>query len=181
MTKTCNGTASAAVPAAAEATEEEECDGCDGADPQFRMDKSLLRLADGILLRSIIAMTVLRCGGGGVWQLRRHRCLRSTSPCCSLGRRIGRVTTAAASGRRMMRDFLEVVLRQLWEGRFGRRRTTTKMMETSRDDKHEEDVVCEDEPSSSLSTVRLKRQSLETTAARASGADPSRTKRSRTG
>ena len=72
MTKTCNGTASAAAPAAAEATEEEECDGCDVADPQCRMDKSLLRLADGILLRSIIATTVLRCGGGGVRRPRRH-------------------------------------------------------------------------------------------------------------
>ncbi len=51
-------------------------------------------------------------------------------------------------------DFLEVVLRRLWEGRFGRRRTTTKTTETSRDDKHEGDVVmlsmsetlCEGEP-----------------------------------
>jgi hypothetical protein len=33
------------------------------------------------------------------------------------------------------RDFLEVTLSQLWEGRFGRRTAmTTKMMETSRDD-----------------------------------------------
>ena len=39
------------------------------------------------------------------------------------------------------RDFLEVVLRRLWEGRFGRRRTTTKTTETSRDDKHEGDVA----------------------------------------
>jgi hypothetical protein len=36
-------------------TEEEECDGCDGADPRRRLDNSLLRLADGILLRSILA------------------------------------------------------------------------------------------------------------------------------
>ncbi len=86
-------------------------------------------------------------------------------------------------------DFLEVVLRQLWEGRFGRRRTTTKTTETSRDDKHEEDVVtqsmfktlCEGEPSSSLSTARPKRRSSATTAVSAGGADPSRTKRSRTG
>jgi len=87
------------------------------------------------------------------------------------------------------RNFLEVVLRRLWEGRFGRRRTTTKMTETSRDDEHEEDVVtwsmfdtlCEGEPSSSLSTACPKRRSLATTAARAGGADPSRTKRSWTG
>jgi hypothetical protein len=67
-------------------------------------------------------------------------------------------------------NFLEVVLRRLWEGRFGRRRTTTKTMETSRDDEHEEDVemrsmfetLCEGEPSSSLSTARPKRRSSET-------------------
>ena len=55
-------------------------------------------------------------------------------------------------------NFLEVILRRLWEGRFGRRRTTTKM-EMSRDDKHEEDVVtrsmfetlCKGKPSSSSS------------------------------
>ena len=87
------------------------------------------------------------------------------------------------------RDFLEVVLRRLWEGRFGRRRTTMKTTETSRDDEHEEDGVtrsmfdtlCEGEPSLSLSTARPKRRSSATTAARAGGADPSRTKRSRTG
>jgi hypothetical protein len=39
------------------ATEEEECDGCDGADPRRRLDGSLLRLADGILLPSIVATT----------------------------------------------------------------------------------------------------------------------------
>ena len=86
------------------------------------------------------------------------------------------------------RDFLEVVLRRLWEGRFGRRRTTTKTTETSRDDEHEEDVVmrsmfetlCKSEPSLSLSTARPKHRSSATTAARAGGADPSRTKRSRT-
>jgi hypothetical protein len=87
------------------------------------------------------------------------------------------------------RDFSEVVLRRLWEGRYGRRRTTMKTTETSRDDEHEEDVVtrsmfetlCEGEPSSSLSTARPKRRSSATTAARAGGADPSRTKRSRMG
>ncbi len=39
------------------ATEEEECDGCDGADPRRRLDDSLLRLADGILLPLIVATT----------------------------------------------------------------------------------------------------------------------------
>ena len=88
-----------------------------------------------------------------------------------------------------VRDFLEVVLRQLWEGRFGRRRTTTKITETSRDEEHEDDVLmrsmfetlCECEPSSSLSTACPKRQSSATTVARAGGADLSRMKRSRTG
>ena len=37
--------------------EEEECDGCDGADPRRHLDDSLLRLADRILLRSIVATT----------------------------------------------------------------------------------------------------------------------------
>ena len=87
-------------------------------------------------------------------------------------------------------DFLEVVLRQLWEGRFGRRRTTMKTTERSRGDEHEEDVVmrllfealCEGEPLlSSLSTALPKCQLSATTVARADGADLSRMKRSRTG
>ena len=64
-----------------------------------------------------------------------------------------------------------------------------KTMETSRDDEHEDDVVmrsmfetlCEGKPSSSLSTAHPKQQSSAMIAARASGADPSRTKRSRSG
>jgi hypothetical protein len=66
---------------------------------------------------------------------------------------------------------------------------TTKTTEMSRDDEHEEDVMtrsmfemlCKGEPSSSLSTACPKRRSSATTAARAGRADPSRTKRSRTG
>jgi hypothetical protein len=46
-------------------------------------------------------------------------------------------TEAEAGG--YARNFLEVVLHQLWEERFGRRRTTTKRTETSRDDEHEEE------------------------------------------
>jgi len=38
-------------------------------------------------------------------------------------------------------NFLEVTLSRLWEGLFGRRTTTAKMMEMSRDNVHEEDVV----------------------------------------
>ena len=71
-TKTRYGTASAAALAVAEVTEEEECDGCNGADPRRRLDDSLLRLADGILLRSIIAMTAPRRGGSGVRQPRQR-------------------------------------------------------------------------------------------------------------
>ena len=41
-----------------EATEEEEHDGCDGANPRCRLDDTHLSLADVILLRSIVAMTV---------------------------------------------------------------------------------------------------------------------------
>ena len=47
-TKTRYGTASAV-------TEEEECNRCYGADPRHRLDDSLLRLVDGILLRLIVA------------------------------------------------------------------------------------------------------------------------------
>jgi hypothetical protein len=87
------------------------------------------------------------------------------------------------------RDFLEVILRQLWEGRFGKRRTTTKTTETSRDNEHEEDVMtrsmfktlCEGKPLSSSSKACPKRRSPEMTVARAGGVDPARTKRSRTG
>jgi hypothetical protein len=96
-------------------------------------------------------------------------------------------TDAEAGGYE--RDFLEVVLRQLWEGYFGRRRTTTKTTETSRDDEHEEDVVtrsmfemlCEGEPLLSLSMARPKRRSSARTTAREGGADPLQTKQSRTG
>ena len=62
-TKTRYGTASAVASAGAE---EEECDGCDGANPRRCLDDSLLRLADGILLCSIVATMVPRRSGGGV-------------------------------------------------------------------------------------------------------------------
>jgi len=67
MTKTRYGTASAA---ASLATKEDECDRCDGANPQRRLDDSLLHLADGILLCSIVAKMAPRHGGGGVRQPR---------------------------------------------------------------------------------------------------------------
>ncbi len=72
-TKTLDGTAAATAaapaPAAMAATatateeEEEECDGCDGADPRSRLDDSLLRLGEGILLRSKRSQT-----GQGWWR-----------------------------------------------------------------------------------------------------------------
>jgi len=58
LTKTRYGTVAAtatATAATATATEEEECDGCNGADRRRRLDDSLLRLEDGILLRLITA------------------------------------------------------------------------------------------------------------------------------
>jgi hypothetical protein len=78
-------------------------------------------------------------------------------------------------------DFLEVILRQLWEGRFGKRRTTTKTTEMSGDNNHDEDIMtrsmsetlCEGKPLSSSSKALPKRRSPETTAARAGGVDPS--------
>jgi pseudouridine-5'-phosphate glycosidase len=42
---------------AVEATEEEEYNGCNGADPQCRLDDTLLSMVDGILLRSVVATT----------------------------------------------------------------------------------------------------------------------------
>ena len=69
LTKTHDDTAAAtAMATAAMVTEEEECDRCNGADPQRRMDDSLLHLADRILLCSITVTTVPRCSGGGVWR-----------------------------------------------------------------------------------------------------------------
>ena len=44
-------------------------------------------------------------------------------------------------GNTDVEDFLDVVFRQLWEGRFRRMRMAMKMTETSRDNKHEEDFM----------------------------------------
>jgi hypothetical protein len=74
-TKTLDCTVAAttkATAATATATEEEECNGCNGTDLQRRLDDSLLRLADEILLRSIAATTAPQRGGGVVWQPRRR-------------------------------------------------------------------------------------------------------------
>ena len=51
-------------------------------------------------------------------------------------------------------DFLEVVLCRLWEGHFGRRRTTKKTTETSRDDEQEEDIVTQSRRSARASRCR---------------------------
>ena len=96
-------------------------------------------------------------------------------------------TDAEAGG--YARNFLEVLLRRLWEGHFRSRKTTMKMTEMIRDDEHKEDVVtrsmfetlCEGKLSFSSSTALTKRRSLATFEARAGGVDPSWTKQSRTG
>ncbi len=54
-TATAATAATATATATATAMEEEECDRCDGADPQRRLDNSLLRLAN---VRLIAAKTV---------------------------------------------------------------------------------------------------------------------------
>jgi hypothetical protein len=137
-TKTRYGTASAAAAAAAEATEEEECDGCNGANPRHRLDDSLLHLADGILLRSIIATTAPRRGAAvessycdDVDACDRHRRVfieqedREGDDGSSVATEDDNNTNTEAGV--YARDFLEVILRRLWEGRFGRRRMTMKM------------------------------------------------------
>ena len=179
------------------AMEEEECDGCNGAISQRRLDDSLLRLAD---VRLIAATTV----GATAWRRWSPAAVTTSMPAIDIGalfiRRADRegddssgVATedddnADAEAGEYVRNFLEVVLRRLWEGRFGSRRMTTKTTETSSDNEHKEDVMtwsmsetlCEGEPSLS-STACLKHRSLATTAARAGGADPLQTKGSRMG
>ncbi len=193
-TKTRYGTASAAASAA---TEEEECDGSDSADPWRRLDDSLLRLADGgrdattagaaatavgstviaTMLMPVIDVSTLFIG----WED------REGDDSSGVATKDDDDTDAEAGG--YARDFLEVILRRLWEGRFGKRRTSTKKTEMSRDNEHEEDVMtrlmfetlCKGKPPSSSSKARPKRRSPETTVARAEGVDLSRTKQSLTG
>jgi hypothetical protein len=183
----CYSTASAAALAA---TEEEECDGCDGADPRRRLDDSLLRLADGILLRLIAATTA----GAAATAVGSMAIATMSMPVFDIGALfIGREDREGDDGSGVATEDeedtdAEAGGTRAWAGRFGRRRTTTKT-ETSRDDEHKEDVatrskfetLCEGEPWSSLSMARPKRRSPDTTVARAGGADPSRTKQSRTG
>jgi hypothetical protein len=161
------------------ATEEEECD-------------SLLRLADGILLRLIVATAA----GAAATAVGSTAIATMSMPVIDIGALfIGREDREGDDGSGVMMEDdddtdAEAGPRgtRAYAGHFGRRRTTMKT-ETSRDDEHEEDVttrskfemLCEGEPSSSLSTACPKRRSPETTAARAGGADPLRTKQSRTG
>ena len=201
MTKTLDGTPAAtttATEATATTTEEEKCDGCGGAAPRRRLDNSLLSLVEGILLLSIAVTTVGAAAGSPATAT-------TSMPAIDIivlfigrvdreGDDSSGVTTEDDDGANTeagecAHNFLEVVLRRLWEGRFGRRRTTAKTTETSRDDEHKEDVVtglmfemlCEGESSSSSSTALPKCRSSVSTAARAGGADPSQTKGSRTG
>ena len=143
--------------------EEEECNGCDGTYPQRRLDDSLLRLADDRL----IAATTL---GAAAWRRWSLATATTSMPAIDIGAVfIGQedwegnngssVTTedddnADVEAGEYARNFLEVVLRQLWKGHFRRKRTTMKTTETRSDDEHEEDVVtwsmfemlCEGEP-----------------------------------
>ena len=130
--------------------EEEECNGCDGANPQRRLEDSLLRLAD---VRLIVATTV------GAAARRRWSPATATMsmPAIDIGALfIGREDWVGNNGSGVAmedddntdveageyaRIFLEVVLRQLWKGHFRRKRTTMKTTETRSDDEHEEDVM----------------------------------------
>jgi hypothetical protein len=176
MTKTRYGTASAAALAA---TEEEECDGCNGDDARRRLDDSLLRLADGILLRLIVATTA----GAAATAVGSMAIATMSMPVIDIGALfIGREdregdngsgvateddddTGAEAGGyARLGRAFWEEDDNEDGDeqGRRvqRRRRDAVKVRDTLRG---------------------LKRRSSGTTAARASGEDPSWTKRSRTG
>ena len=126
--------------------EEEECDGCDGADPQRHLDNSLLRLADVCL----IAVTTV---GAAVRRRWSQATATTLMPVIDIGTLFikwedwegndssGVVTEddndANAEAGEYARDFLEIVLCRLWEGRFGRRRTKTNTTEMSSDDEHE--------------------------------------------
>jgi hypothetical protein len=176
--------------AASAATEEEECDGWDGANPWRHLDDSLLRLADGILLRSIVATTA----GVATAAVGSTAIATMLMPVMDIGALfIGREDREDNDGSGVAAEDdddtdAEVGGTRAWAGRFGRRRMTPKL-ETSRENEHEEDVATwskfemlrEGEPSSLMSTARPKRRSPETTVTRAGGADPSRTKQSRTG
>ena len=137
-TKTRNSTTLAAEMAMAlVALEEEEYDRCNSTDPRRRLDDDLLRLADGILLCLIAAMIGERGGIGG-----------ESMPTIDIsalfigreeqeGNNGSNVTTeddnsADVESGEYLRNFLEVVLSQLWDGRFGRTTTTnTKTTETT--------------------------------------------------
>ena len=150
MVATATAVTARAMATATAMAMEEECDGCNGTDPQRCLDNSLLRLAD---VRLIAATTV-----GAAARRRWSPATATTSmPAINIGALFigqedqegddgsGFATEndddANAEAGEYARDFLEVILRRLWEGRFGRRRTTTKTTETSSDDEHKEDVV----------------------------------------
>ena len=138
----------------ATATEEEEYNGWEGTDPQHHLDNALLRLADVILLRSIATTTVGAVAAAAVGS---PAIATMSMPVVNVGELFigweeqegddgSSIMTEEdndvnAEAREYARDYLEIALSQLWEGLFGRRTTTAKTMETSRDDKHEEYVV----------------------------------------
>jgi hypothetical protein len=181
-TKTHYGTASAAASAA---TEEEECNGCDGANPRRRLDDSLLCLADGILLRSIVATTAVGSTAIAtmsmpvieIGALFIEREDREGDDGSGVATEDDDDTDAEAGGYacldRVFREEEDDNKDRDKQGQRARRSIETRS---------KFEMLCKGEPSSSsLSTARPKRPSLETTAARAGGVDPSQTKRSRMG
>ena len=110
------------------AMEEEECDGCEGADPQRRLDNSLLRLVEVCLIAVMTVGTVVR----RQWS---QATATTSMPVIDIGtlfiRREDRegnggsgavtedVNDANAEAGECASNFLEVVLCRLWEGRFG--------------------------------------------------------------
>ena len=154
--KTRNGTTFVAAMATATATamEDEEYNEWEGTNPQRRLDDALLRLADEIILRSIAVMMV---GAATAAAAGSPAIAPTLMPVINVGELfIGREEKEGNDGSGIAtednddadaevgeyaRDYLEVALSRLWEGRFGRRTTTAKTMETSRDDEHNKDVM----------------------------------------
>jgi hypothetical protein len=147
--------------------EEEECDGCDGADPRRHLDDSLLRLADGILLRLIVATTA----GAAVTAVGSTVIAPMLMPVIDIGALfIGREDREGDDGSGVATEDDDDTDAEAGGyarlGRAFREEEDETKTETSRDDEHEKDVatrskfetLCEGEPSSPLSTARPKRR-----------------------
>jgi len=144
LTKTHDGTTSAAARVTALVMEEEEYNEWEGANPRRRLDDTLFRLADRILLHWIAAMPVgmvaaaMTVAGmpaidvGALF-------IGQEEPEGNAGSGVATEDNddADMEAGKYTRNYLKVALSQLWEGLFGRRTTTAKTMETCRDDEHE--------------------------------------------